>query len=267
MHVLRNVLVDSETQLRVLDHPLEVADEHVEDEFLVADALEVVVKLQRLARTDDLDSGPQLAGGGEGAPLHVGLGDEQDRLGDDPGGGQHVARQGDVLAGVPGVWFQQDRGVRDAELACVLAEVHSLPAGEHRSSSRAVTARENQGREEPGAIKLSAERRDAEVVASQADRRTGGPDVVVHLVVVPDQPRLLPLVVGDGLLLVRHACLPGHPRRGLAGLSFVALQTMSLEKSRISRDNRTHDRGTALPGQVDAAHLPRGKRSLLPRPA
>ncbi len=42
-------------------------------------------------------------------------------------------------------------------------------------------------RPEPGAIQLGGMGGDAEVVAAQSDRHVDGPQLVLHLVVVPDQ--------------------------------------------------------------------------------
>jgi hypothetical protein len=62
-HVIRNILGNGEPELGILDHPLEVADEHVQDELLVTDALEVVVQLQRPRRTVHLHLGHNLRPG------------------------------------------------------------------------------------------------------------------------------------------------------------------------------------------------------------
>lgn len=114
IHVLRDVLLDRGALLRILDDALEVAGEHVDDELLVAAALQVVVELHRFRGAQRLDLGPQLAGGGEGAPLHVRRGDEEYRLRGEAGGGEELSGQLDVLPRVAGVRFHQDRAVRHA---------------------------------------------------------------------------------------------------------------------------------------------------------
>ncbi len=87
----------------------------------------------------------------------------------------------------------------------MLPEVDGLTAGEPLRCGGVGAAGEHQGRKQPGAIQLGAEHRHPQVVAAQADRDIDRPHVVVHPVVVPDQGGLVPRLVGDGWLVVRHA--------------------------------------------------------------
>ncbi|MFD0394206.1 hypothetical protein ACFQ3Z_25085 [Streptomyces nogalater] len=51
-------------------------------------------------------------------------------------------------------------------------------------------------------------------MAAQADRRRAGPLFMAHLVIVPDQRRVVELLVGDlALLALRHWHSLAHPYR------------------------------------------------------
>lgn len=155
------------------------------------------------------------------------------------GGREDLAGEGDVLPGVPRFGLQQDRGRRDAEADGVLTEMDCLATREHVGGGRAVAAGENQGGEEACAVQVDGMGGDTEVVAAQADCHVDGTQLVVHLVVVPDQRGLAPLVFGDGLLVLTHACSPWSPVAGpgwaLAAHGLDALDTAQLMDESILR--------------------------------
>ena len=105
----------------------------------------------------------------------------------------------------------------DSELDGVLAEVDGFPARETGGGVGAVSAGEHEGRDEPLEIEVGGEGGDPQVVAAQPDRHIAGLQLVVHLVVVPDQLRVAPLVLGDGPLVVRHWLSPCSPSPGTFG--------------------------------------------------
>ena len=98
-----------------------------------------------------------------------------------------------------------------------------IVAAHTHATALANAAGEDQGRKQPSTVELDGVGRHSEIVAAQPDCHVDGPHLVVHLVVVPDQHGTMPLDLGDGLLVVAHAFLPGHRRRGPFDPSFMAL--------------------------------------------
>ena len=86
-------------------------------------------------------------------------------------------------------------------------EVHRFPRWKHLSSRRTVPTGEHQRRKEPGMVQLSGVHRHADIVAAQSDRHVTRPHLVVHAVVLPDQFRVPPLLLGDGMCVVHHEFL------------------------------------------------------------
>ena len=146
--------------------------------------------------------------------LHVRLGYQHHRGDGHPGGGKRPAGELDVLPGVNGTRFNDDRVLGDTERHRVLGVVNGLAAREAGRRRRAVPAREHQHGEQADVVQVRGERRDSEVVAAQPDTRRARAELMVHLMVVPDEPGVGAVLVGDGVAGV-HAVLScrGSPRK------------------------------------------------------
>jgi hypothetical protein len=83
----------------------------------------------------------------------------------------------------------------------VLAVVDRLAAREAGPGGGTVAAAEDHDREDAGTVEAGGRGGHPEVVAAQADRRRTRPRLVAHLVVVPDQRRVVELLVAELALL------------------------------------------------------------------
>src|ERR1039457_1323530 len=146
--------------------------------------------------------------------LHVRLGYQHHRGDGHPGGGKRPAGELDVLPGVNGTRFNDDRVLGDTERHRVLGVVNGLAAREAGRRRRAVPAREHQHGEQADVVQVRGEPRDSEVVAAQPDTRRARAELTVHLMVVPDEPGVGAVLVGGGVAGV-HAVLScrGSPRK------------------------------------------------------
>jgi hypothetical protein len=180
-------LLDREAAFGVLGDALGITDEHVDDALGVTDIFDVLVQWQWARGTEDFDFGPDFLAGGEGASLLVWPGDKQDRTYVDVFVNEHSAGELDVLAGVGGCGLDSDGPGWHAEFDCVVPVVDSLAAGKPVDRRWCICAGENDEWEHCAMEQLGDIDGHARVMAAQPDADIARVQVVVHVMVIPEE--------------------------------------------------------------------------------